>query len=135
LDRFDELLLHTIYCEIEEIFGNRNADVIFDYLEKNGCPRNEIPRKPEILSVKMRDILGCGRGQILGSASILEEAILKAFCIQLKIKFDKESQASFADHIKSIREVYDKEKNARAKHSRQTLKLGPILCSCFQRIM
>lgn len=115
MDKFDELLLHVIDYEIENIFGKRNANIIYDYLEKNGCPRREISRKPEIFSIGMRNILGCGRGQILGAASVLEEAILKAFCIQLKIKFDTESLASFADHIKSLREVCDDGKNANKK--------------------
>jgi hypothetical protein len=112
LDKFDELLLHTIDYEIERIFGKRNANIIYDHLEANGCPRHEISREPEIFSTEMRNILGFGRSQILGAASILEEAILKALCIQLKAKLNEGSPASFADHIKNLREVYGNEKSA-----------------------
>jgi hypothetical protein len=95
----------------EDVFGKTNSDVIYAHLEKGGCPRLEIPRRPEIFCAEMRNILGHDRGQILGAASILEGAILKALCTQLKTEFDQESNASFADYIKSLREVYDNEKS------------------------
>jgi len=110
LDKFDELLLRTVDYVIESIFGKMNANIIYNHLEKKGCPRHEIPRKPEVFSMVLRNILGCGRGQILGTASILEEAILKAFCIQLRIEFTEGNSASFADCIKSLMEVYENEK-------------------------
>jgi hypothetical protein len=59
----------------------------------------------------MRDILGHDRGQILGSASILEEAILKALCTELKTEFNQESNSSFAHYIKNLREAYDNKKS------------------------
>ena len=110
MDKFDELLLRTVDYVIESIFGKMNANIIYNHLEKKGCPRHEIPRKPEVFSMVLRNILGCGRGQILGTASILEEAILKAFCIQLRIEFTEGNSASFADCIKSLMEVYENEK-------------------------
>lgn len=112
MDKFDELLLDVVDCTIVDIFGKMNANVIYDYLEKKGCPRHEISRKPEIFSMEMRNILGRDRGQILGAASILEKAILKALCIQLKTEFDEGSPASFANHVKHLREVYDNGKSA-----------------------
>jgi len=112
LDEFDELLLQAIDHVMGTIFGKMNTNIIYDYLRKKGCPRHEIPRKPEMFSMELRNILGCGRGQILGTASVLEEAILKAFCAKLKIEFDKGSLASFAERVKSLRKVYDDRKNA-----------------------
>jgi hypothetical protein len=93
---------------LEDMFGKMNSNVIYDHLEKEGCPRYEIPRKPEIFSAEMRNILGHDRGQILGAASILEQVILKTLCTQLKTEFNQGSIASFADYIKNLREAYDK---------------------------
>jgi hypothetical protein len=104
--------LNAVDHAIEGIFGKRNAEVIYDHLEKNGCTRYEIPTKPEVFSMEIRNILGRDRGQILGAASILEGAILKALCSQLKTNFTEEKHASFAESIKRLREVYENEKSA-----------------------
>lgn len=126
LDKFDRLLLDAIDCTIEDIFGKMNANVIYDHLEKRGCPRHEIPRKPKVFSMEMRNILGRDRGQILGAASVLEEAILKALCIQLKIKLNESNPASFPDRIKSLREAYDNEKSATVQLSLKSDSLDHI---------
>jgi hypothetical protein len=115
LEEFDELLLNVIDCAIEDILGKINSNALYDYLEKEGCPRHEIPRKPEIFSMKMRNILGHDRGQILGAASILEKAILRAFCTKLKTEFNQGSDASFAHYITNLREVYSNKKQPNRK--------------------
>jgi len=117
LENFDQLLLNIIDRVIEDVFGKTNSNVIYDHLEKSGCPRHEIPMKPEIFSAEMRSILGHDRGQILGAASILEDAILKALCSGLKTEFNPESNASFADHIRSLRESCNGEKSIAAQIS------------------
>lgn len=73
----------------------------------------EIPTKPSAFSTELRKILGSGRGQLLGAAPILEEAILEALCAELKIKFDRQNASSFADHIKKLREVHNKDEKNR----------------------
>ena len=97
---------------LEDVFGKINSSVIYGYLENAGCSRYEIPRRPEVFSAEMRNILGHDRGQILGAASILEETILRALCFQLKAEFNRSTDASFADYVKDLREAYDKEKSA-----------------------
>lgn len=79
-------------------------------MEKRGCAFNEIPTKPNAFSTELRNILGSSRGKILGAASILEEAILEALCAELKIALNSTSATSFADHIKKLREVYNKKR-------------------------
>jgi hypothetical protein len=119
LEEFDELLLRVIDKTIRYVFGDRNAGIIYDYLGKRGCSMNEIPTKPNQFSVELRRILGSGRGQLLGAAPILEETILEALCAELKIKVDMQSATCFADHIKKLRRVFDK--NGGLRH------LAPIL--------
>jgi hypothetical protein len=111
LENFDQLLLNIIDHVIEDLFGKMNSNAIYNHLEKAGCPRHEIPRKPEIFSTEMRNVLGHDRGQILGAASILEKAILKVLCTQLKAEFNHASTAPFADYVKNLREAYDNEKS------------------------
>ena len=111
MENFDQLLLNIIDNVIEDVFGKMNSNAIYNHLEKAGCPRHEIPRKPEIFSAEMRNILGHDRGQILGAASIIEKAILKALCTQLKIEFNHVGTTSFADYVKNLREAYDNEKS------------------------
>jgi len=113
LEEFDELLLRVIDKTIRYVFGDINAGIIYDYLGKSGCPIEEIPTKPNQFSVELRNILGSGRGQLLGAAPILEERILEAFCVELKIKFDMQSATCFGDHIKKLRRVYDENEGPR----------------------
>jgi len=107
LEDFDELLLRVIDKTIRYVFGDINAGIIYDYLRKSGCPIHEIPIKPFRFSEELRNILGPGRGQLLGAAPILEETILEALCVELKIKVAMQRPTCFADHIKKLRQVYD----------------------------
>jgi hypothetical protein len=109
LDKFDGLLLRVIDKNIRYILGDINAGVIYDYLKKKGCAFQEIPAKPNTFSMVIRNMLGSGRGQVLGAAPILEEAILEALYAELKIKFDRQSATSFGDHIKKLKKVYNNE--------------------------
>lgn len=115
MDKFDDLLLQAIDKTVRYVFGDVNADIIYEYLQKNGCALHEIPTKPSAFSIGLRKILGPGRGQLLGTAPILEEAILEALCAELKIKFDRQSATSFADHIKKLREVHSKRRDIRSR--------------------
>jgi hypothetical protein len=107
LEEFDELLLRVIDKTIRYVFGDINAGIIYDYLRKSGCQIHEIPTKPNQFSEELRNILGSGRGQLLGAAPILEETILEALCAELKIKVDMQRSTCFADHIRKIRRVCD----------------------------
>jgi hypothetical protein len=111
MEKFDELLLHVVDKTIKYSFGNINAIIIFDYLAKRGCLRNEIPRKTDVFSMELRNLLGVDMHQILGAAPILEKAILKAFCIQLQVEFDEAGPASFTDYVKKLRRIYNNERN------------------------
>ena len=124
MDKFDDLLLQVIDKNIRYIFGDINAGVIYDYLEKQGCAFQEIPAKPNTFSMALRKMLGSGRGQVLGAAPILEEAILEALCDELKIRFDKQSAESFADHVKKFRRIYGNEGTTTLKHSSKAVHLA-----------
>jgi hypothetical protein len=50
--------------------------------------------------------MGFGRGQILGAAQILEEAILKAFCAKLKIAYVETGSRYFPDQIRRLKVTY-----------------------------
>ena len=107
MEEFDEVLVRVIDRTIRYTFGDRNAVVIYNYLEKSGCPITEIPTKPYQFSVELRRILGPGRGQLLGAAPILEETILKALCAEIRIEIDTQSGTSFAENIIELRRVYE----------------------------
>jgi hypothetical protein len=108
LREFDELLLQVIDRTVRYTFGDTNADIIYDYLEKKGCGFHEIPAKLIVFSEELRNIVGSGRGQFLGVAPILEEAILELLCAELKTKYDRQSSGSFADQVKKLEEFYEK---------------------------
>ncbi|MGD0159585.1 MAG: hypothetical protein ABSB89_04735 [Candidatus Bathyarchaeia archaeon] len=118
MDKFDDLLLQVIDKTVRYVFGDINAGIIYDYLQKNGCAFYEIPTKPSAFSIELRKILGPGRGQLLGAAAVLEETILAALCAEMKIKFDKQDKSSFENHVKKLREVYNKDEKNRKLSSK-----------------
>jgi hypothetical protein len=108
---FNEMLSRVIDKTLRHVFGDVNTGVIYKYLERRGCSLSDIPAKPNEFSAELRNILGTGRGQILGAASILEETIVEALSAELRIDHDRRRPAQFADNIEKLREAYDNRKN------------------------
>ena len=116
-DGFDDMLLRAIDKTLRHVLGDIDTVVIYSYLEKRGCRSNEIPTKLGEFSTELRRILGSGRGQVLGAASILEETIVENLSAELKIYLNNPRLAQFADSIKKLREAYnDRNKNTQQMH-------------------
>jgi hypothetical protein len=106
MDEFDELLLKTIDKTMRYVLGERNTLLIYDRLEESSCPMQEIPRRLDLLSAVLRNLLGTSRGQMLGASAILEDAIVKALSLELGLKPEKES-AAFEERIRRLKENYN----------------------------
>jgi hypothetical protein len=106
VDDFDNILLATIDETLRYSLGKRNAEIVFDYIEKKSCQFSEIPRKLDIFSGALRDLLGGGRGQILGAAPILERVIAEMFCRRLGAEFDRAEDIVLVDYIERMRKVH-----------------------------
>jgi hypothetical protein len=104
-DKFNNLLLRVIDETLRYTLGDINTHIIFDYVEKRYCPFSEVPTHLQILSEALRDLLGSGRGQILGAASILERTIAETFCRKLGMEFDEREFTVFANYIEKLRKV------------------------------
>jgi hypothetical protein len=86
--------------------GEANADIVYNYFKQRGVQREEISMKLEEFSIGLRDLMGNSPSQILGFAPILEETILEALCIEMRIGFEKTNSASFPNRVRELREVY-----------------------------
>lgn len=109
LEEFDILLLQTIDEILRDSLGDINTEIIYGYLQKRSCSKSEIPQKLEIFSDELRTLLGGGRGQILGTAQILENTIVKVLCFKLKIEFDPK-EYGFTNYIRKLKEIYEQKK-------------------------
>jgi hypothetical protein len=107
LDDFDSLLLQAIDQTIRYCLGDVNAQLIYNYLEKKDCPQQDIPKKLDVFVTEFENIVGFGRGQILATAQIIEEAILKAFCTKLEIDCNENNTRYFPEQIKKLKETYN----------------------------
>jgi hypothetical protein len=103
---FDELLVQVTEETIKYCLGDSNAAIIINYLEAQGYLLSEIPKRPEIFSEELRNLMGFGRRQIMGAAVILEETILELFCKRLGIKFEAEQPVNFPYQVRKLRELY-----------------------------
>jgi hypothetical protein len=109
LDKFDDLLVKVIDETIKYCLGEANALILYNYLEKKSCSLDEIPERLEVFSMELRNMLGFGRRQIYGAASILEETIAEALCLRLKLPYDEKGPIVFADYIKELKKIYRQE--------------------------
>jgi hypothetical protein len=107
MDEFDELLLKTIDRTIRYVLGDRNTLIIYEYLEESSCPRQEIPRKLDLFSQKLRNLVGTSRGQMLGAPTILEDAIVKALSSELGLT-PENGPTVFEERIRRLKERYNK---------------------------
>ena len=103
---FDEQLVQLIEETIKYCLGEANAAIIINYLEARDYPLSEIPKRPEIFSEELRNLMGFGRRQITGAAVILEETILELFCKKLGINLEAEKPINFPYHVRKLREAY-----------------------------
>ncbi len=110
MDEFDELLLKTIDKTIKYVLGDDNAHIIYTYLERNSCRMQEIPTKLDLFSAQLRNLLGVGRGQILGAPTILEDTIVNTLSSELELKTEKELTV-FEDRIKRLKESYNNKRS------------------------
>jgi hypothetical protein len=114
MDEFDEILLKTVDKTIRYMLGDRNALIIYDYLEKSSCPMQEIPRRLDLFSARLRDLLGTSRGQILGAPTILEDAIVETLSQELGLTLEQ-GPGVFRDRIRRLKERYS-ERSREKRH-------------------
>jgi hypothetical protein len=110
LNQFDSLLLQTIDEIIQYCLGETNTQLIYKHLERKHCPRQEIPKNLEIFTMEFENLIGSGRGQILGAAKILLNEIVKTLCMKLEISFNKNSTGYFPEQIRNLKEIYIQQK-------------------------
>ena len=108
-DEFDEILLKTIDKTLRYVLGDRNTVIIYDYLEKSGCSKEDIPVELDLFSAKLGDLLGTSRGQILGAPTILEDTIVEALAKELGLSPEK--GAVFRNRITRMKEKYYSQRN------------------------
>lgn len=106
MDKFDEALLSAMDEILRYTLGDICTQIIYDYLERISLPRSEIPNKLDRFSEELRKLLGYGKGQILGSAPILEEAIAERLCAKLGVKMQSRLTMAFSIFVRKLKEEY-----------------------------
>jgi hypothetical protein len=106
LDEFDEALLNAVDEVLQYTLGDVCTQIIYNYLERNSFPKSEIPKRLDRFSEELRKLLGDGKGQILGSAPILEEAIAEKLCAKLGTKLEGRLPMAFSIFIRKLKENY-----------------------------
>jgi hypothetical protein len=70
----------------------------------------DIPKRLAFFDSELRKIFGFGRGMMLGSTVILEQAITERFCRKIGSKHSGMGPFSFPSFIEKLREEYAKGK-------------------------
>jgi len=102
-DKFDDLLLTSIDEAMNYVLGKANAAIVYRYLEANSCSKEEIPKKLEVFCSALTDLIGNGRGQMLGAACILEETIAESFAFKLGKTFEKRYPFDFVEYVNKLK--------------------------------
>jgi hypothetical protein len=108
MEDFDRILLETIMETFDDSIGEVNTQIIFQYIENRSCPLQDIPQRLAFFSSELRKIFGFGRGMMLGSAVIFEQAITERFCRKIGAKYSERGPFVFASFIEKLREEYAK---------------------------
>ncbi len=103
---FDNLLIQVTEETFKYCLGDSNAVIIWNYLEKQNCSLTEMPKNLEVFSEELRNIMGFGRGQILGAASILEGTIFEILCKRIEVKSEHEIPINFPIQVRKLRNQY-----------------------------
>ena len=109
---FEVELLSVIDETLCYCLGSTNVQILYQYMEKKGCPKQEIPQKLDLFVEILENLVGTGRGQILGAAPIMENAILKELCKKLEIKYDEIGPGYFPEQCKKLKDVYLRTKSS-----------------------
>ena len=107
MGEFEEKLLEVFDETLVFCLGDINTRLIYDCLEKVGCPKQEIPEKLDVFVDILGKLVGVGRGQILGAATIMENAILKEFCKKMGINYEEVGSGYFPNQIRKVKEIYN----------------------------
>lgn len=107
MNEFDDKLLQSIDEVISYCLGNANTHLIYEFLEKKGCSKKEIPEKLDVFVDSLEKLVGVARGQILGAATIMENAILESLCRKLGIKSEEVGSGYLPIQIRKLKEIYN----------------------------
>ena len=110
LEEFDRVFVKVIDKTIRYVLGERNTLIIYSHLEENSCQIQEIPRRLDLFSAVLRNLVGTDRGQMLGASAILEDAIVKALSFELGLKPENELIV-FEERIRRLKERYNNERS------------------------
>ena len=109
MNKFDEALLNAIDEILRYTLGDTSTQIIYNYIENIFFPKTEIPNNLDKFSDELRKLLGDGRGQILGSAPILKEAIAERLCKKLGTELQGRLPVAFPTFIRQLKEKYNAE--------------------------
>ena len=105
-EEFDKILVEAITEIFRDSLGDINTTIVFQYLGSRSCPNQDIPQKLSVFSAELRALFGFGRGSMLGSAVILETAIVKTLCQKIGANFNDADPFVFATFVDRLRETY-----------------------------
>jgi len=115
IDEFDAILIETIEQTLSYVLGEMNTKIIFISLERNSCPKQEIPQKLEYFCEMLEKIIGGNRGQILGGSSILEYTIAEQLAKKLGKNCTEPKPIAFCAYVNRLKQEYQVEKRNQKK--------------------
>jgi len=96
LTRVDGLLLETIGDVLKQVFGENSAKILLRHVKKSSLKWEEIPKRAQVFSDALRNILGQG-------GVIIEDLILETLYSKLELEFKWKKGYGFSDYIKELR--------------------------------
>jgi hypothetical protein len=90
--------------------GEANTRIICSYLEQNHCPRKDNPKKLDLFSEELEKIVGSGRGQMIGGAKTIENAIIEEMYRKMGISLDGKPLGYFPNQVRKLKEIYVQQK-------------------------
>ena len=80
--------------------------MIYEFMEKKGVSKQQIPDRLDVLTETLEDLVGTGNGRILGSAHLLEGFIIERLCRRLLINYEQVNPGYFPERCRRVKEIY-----------------------------
>jgi hypothetical protein len=86
--------------------GEVNSQLIYNYLERKGVSKQDIPKKLDAFVMEFEDVVGFGRGADFRRSANYGRGHSQSVLHKLKISYVDNGSRYFPDQIRKIREAY-----------------------------
>ena len=104
IGNFQDIFFKTVEETVEFVFGEYNAVIFYNNLEKNGCNKNDIANNPSLF---LNTVHNAFPDFFNMSVPLFLQVIMERLCSKLEVMCDDKKSRHFVEYLAELREAYD----------------------------